>query len=146
MDGSIIASAIDCPGGWHDGLVFDRLFKFLRLLGNGLWILGDVGFARIPGRVERVRKEGEYLPHDKNASDWQLDLERFCGQIRVRAEWGLKDFKRSWLILSKPLPSDDHNLRKLIWTTSMRLHNFRQRSMRVGQIGNVFTNDQILEE
>ncbi len=79
-------------------------------------------------------------------ANWQLDLERFCGIIRIRAKWGIKDFKRSWLQLSKPLPSDDHLFWQLLWTSSMRLHNHHQRVMRVGQIGNVFIADQMIDE
>jgi hypothetical protein len=55
-------------------------------LPNGLWILGDSAFARIPRKVERCKKKGEYLSQDNEKAEFQLLLEEFCGKIRIRAE------------------------------------------------------------
>jgi hypothetical protein len=95
LDGVIICNIIDCPGGWHDGLIFDRCYDFLMSLLNGLWILRDSAFARIPGKVERCKKKGEYLPQNNEKAEFQLLLEEFCGNIRMKAEWKLKDLKKS---------------------------------------------------
>jgi hypothetical protein len=86
LDGVIICNIIDCLGGWHDGLIFDRCYDFLISLLNGLWILRDSAFARILGKVERCKKKREYLPQNNEKAKFQLLLEEFCGNIRMKAE------------------------------------------------------------
>lgn len=142
LDGTIIYCVIDCPGSWHDGLLFDQALPWVSQLPQGVWILGDSGFPRIPGKLERARKANELLSPDQDRRRFQLGLEKFCSQIRIGAEWGIKDLKRSWGIFQCPFPSDDGKKRLLVWKLVMRLHNFRQREMRVGQIGSVFLPDE----
>ena len=117
------------------------MFPYIQSLPSGIWILGDTAFPCLPGRVERVRKINEGLPANPQRAQFQLLLEQFCGKIRLGAEWGIKDLKGSWLIFKSPLPSDCMYKRKLIWVTVLHLHNFRQRVMKIGQIGNVFELD-----
>jgi hypothetical protein len=105
--------------------------------------LGDTAFPRIRGKVCCVRKQGEHLPADLNDAKWQLELESFCETVRLSSEWGIKDLKRSWLLFSEHrLPSDDVEMRRMIWYDILYLHNIRQRMMRVGQIGSVFQLQQ----
>ena len=113
LDGSIVWCVIDCPGSWHDGLLLDRAHGFVTSLPPGCWILGDTAFPRIPERLERVRKAGENLPSDRRRAEWQLSFEDYCSGIRIASEWGIKDLKRSWLILSRPLPSDNARRRRM---------------------------------
>lgn len=113
MDGTIAWYAIDCPGSWHDGRIFERAYDFLYSLPQGCWVLGDSAFPKIPEKLERVRKAGEYLPHGGRGT-FQLLLEQFCSKVRISAEWGIKDLKKSWRILSLPLPSDNSSKRRTI--------------------------------
>ena len=115
LDGTIVWAAIDCPGSWADGRIFHDSAAFRSSLPQGLWILGDSAFPMIPGKVERSRKEGELLSNDLNRRDFQLRLEAFSKRIRVASEWGIKDLKHTWTIMSKKMPSDDPEMRKLNW-------------------------------
>ena len=142
LDGTISFHIIDCPGGWHDGRIFDRAYDFVYSLPEGVWILGDSAFPRIPGKLERCRKRSEHLPSNRLQAERQLQLETFVSSIRMRSEWGIKDIKKSWRIFDRPLPSDDEVKRKKIWTVCLRLHNLRQREMQIGQIGTVFEKDK----
>ncbi len=76
FDGTIVWSAIDCPGSWSDAYILDRAKEFIFNLPFGLWVLGDSAFPRIPGRVERVRKKGEHLPSSFAAASFQESLEK----------------------------------------------------------------------
>lgn len=124
-----------------DGAIFDRSFDFIDALPPGYWILGDSAFAIRPGRVERRRKKNELLPSDPVRERFQLDLEAFSGKVRLSGEWGIKDIKRSWLVMYCALPSDDSSFRICVWQSVMFLHNLRTRIMRVGQIGSVWALD-----
>jgi len=138
LDGTIVWATIECLGSWADGLLFDRSSEFVRNLPEGCWILGDTAFAV----WERVRKKNEHLPDDPDWAHWQLRLERFCRKSRISSEWGIKDLKNTWRIWkTRPLPSDDHDMRKWIWKSTMRLNNLRKRKMFVGQMSTVFVND-----
>jgi hypothetical protein len=68
MDSTIAWYAIDCPGSWHDRRIFNRAYDFLQSLSK------DSAFPRIPRKLKRVRKAGEYLPHGIQ-KDFQLLLE-----------------------------------------------------------------------
>lgn len=93
--------------------------------------------------MHRCRKKGENLPSDPEKAKWQLDLEQFCGKVRISSEWGIKDLKNSWrLFKSQPLPSDDPVKRKAIWKLVMHLNNFRARRMKIGQMATVFLKDK----
>jgi hypothetical protein len=43
--------------------------------------------------------------------------------------------------MSKKMPSDNDEIRKLNWMNTLKLNNFRRRIMFVGQIGSVFVDD-----
>jgi hypothetical protein len=55
-------------------------------LPKGFWVLGDSAFPRIPGKMERVRKKGEYLPQNSAKATWQLELERFSSTVKLSSE------------------------------------------------------------
>lgn len=103
--------------------------------------MGDSAFAIRPGRVERKRKKNEVLPADARRARFQSDLEKFCSKVRLSSEWGIKDLKRSWLVLYCSLPSDDDDFRQTVWETVIRLHNVRQKWMRIGQMCKVWIED-----
>ena len=134
---------IDCPGSWHDGYLFDRSSDFIGGLPPGCWILGDTAFPRIPGKLERCRKQGENLPHDENRASFQLALEAWCRKSRLSSEWGIKDIRNVWQVLKKELVSDDTFMRVGVWEAGLKLNNFRKRTMGVGQMGTVFQNDSV---
>jgi hypothetical protein len=142
LDGTIVWYAIDCPGKWHDGLIFDRSAQFLIALPAGLWILGDSAFPRVEGRVARARKRNENLPEDPAYAQWQLNLEAFCGKVRMSSEWGIKGLKNVWRRFKMPLPSDDDTMRRETWKLILHLHNYRGRKMGVGQMRTVFEQDK----
>jgi hypothetical protein len=106
FDGLIIWHCVLCPGGWHDGLLFDQASNFLAHLPAGCWILGDSAFPRIEGKVYRCRKDNELLPSDPEKAQKQLAVEALSGKLRLSSEWGIKDLKRVWRIFDNPLPSD----------------------------------------
>ena len=108
----------------------------------GLWILGDSAFAVREGKVHRIRKRGELLPSDPVRARWQLDLEMYCSKMRIASEWGVKDLKNTWRIfLNMRLASDDGEKRKKLWLCILFLHNFRIRTMNIGQMHTVFIRD-----
>jgi hypothetical protein len=144
IDGTIVWSCIDCPGRWHDGLIFDRSASFLQALPAGLWVLGDSAFPRIAGKVARSRKRNEHLPEDIASAQWQLQLEAHCGKMRISSEWGIKGMKNVWRRLKVPFPSDDGLMRRATWKLSMQLHNYRGRSMGMGQMLSVFLQDNFI--
>jgi hypothetical protein len=146
LDGSIVWYSIDCPGKWHDGQIFDRAASFLAGLPTGLWILGDSAFPRIQGRVCRSRKKNEHLPEDPDYARWQLALEAFCGKMRISSEWGIKELKNVWRRFRLPLPSDDKVFRIATWKLMMQLHNYRGRTMHIGQMRTVFLNDKFFTD
>jgi hypothetical protein len=146
LDGCVVWYCIDCPGRWHDGLIFDNSASYLQDLPEGLWILGDSAFPRIPGKVERSRKKNECLPTDDARMKWQLDLESWCGKTRISSEWGVKDVKNVWRRFKVPLPSDDHSMRRLTWKVTLHMNNFRNRRMQLGQMRTVFYNDVVMED
>jgi DDE superfamily endonuclease len=146
LDGLVCWSAIDCPGRWHDGQIFDRSAEFVKSLPEGCWLLGDSAFPRIKGRVARGRKKNELLSDVKADAVWQLELEAFCSKMRMSSEWGIKDLKNTWRRFKYPLPSDDHTFRRGFWKLNMRLHNYRARKMSTGQMLTVFVQDQFYSE
>jgi len=81
FDGLIIWHCVLCPGGWHDGLLFDRASNFLAHLPAGCWILGDSAFPRIEGKVYRCRKDNELLPSDPEKAQKQLAVEALSGKL-----------------------------------------------------------------
>lgn len=125
-----------------DGLIFDRSADFVNSLPEGCWVLGDSAFTVRPGRVERRRKKNELLPDDPARAAFILNLEKFGSKTRISSEWGVKDIKRSWLVLFCRLPSDDDDFRVMVWEIVIRLHNSRQRMMRVGQMCSVWIVDK----
>jgi hypothetical protein len=111
-------------------------------------VLGDSAFPRIPGKLERVRKKGEHHFPSFSSISFQESLEKFCGKFRLSSEWGIGELKKTWKVLSHVmrLPSDDKDMRVIMWECAMRLHNLRVRVMQRGEIRNVFILDEEEEE
>jgi len=124
-----------------DGAIFDRSIEFVEALPPGYWILGDSAFSIRPGQLVQKRKKNELLPTDENRACFQIELERFCGKICLASEWGVKDLKRSWLVLFSELPSDDDVFCLSTWRSVIFLHNLQTCMMRVGQMGSVWHMD-----
>lgn len=114
MDGTLVWYAINVPGSWADGFIFDRSSDLVDSLPAGTWILGDSAFPIIPGKVERHRKRNELLSNNPERARFQMALDAHCQKARISSEWGVKDLKRSWLVLYTRLPSDDPNFRMLV--------------------------------
>ena len=142
FDGTISWYLINAPGSWHDAYMFDRCqIEFVSRLPQGIWMLGDTAFPIIPGKVERARKAGESLPANHQRREFQLNLEQFSSRMRLSAEWGVKDLKRTWAFFQKKLTTDDVKFNLMMWESSIRLFNVRARCMNVGQIHSVFVRD-----
>jgi hypothetical protein len=100
----------------------------------------DSAFPIIPGRVERSAKRGELEVEDLDRRDFQLQLEEFSSRVRIASEWGIEDLKHVWHIMSKKLPSDDTETRRMTWLNSLKLYNLRRRVMSISQIASVFND------
>ena len=59
-------------------------------------------------------------------------------RARMSAEWGVCSLKNVWRIFNRKFPSDDDHLNQMIGLATMKLHNYRVRLMRVGQMSTIF--------
>jgi hypothetical protein len=104
---------IDYLESWHDKCIFHTTHFFVNSLPKRLWILGDNVFPLIPGRVERLKKKKKGIFNNLQCEDFQQQLKSFSRHIRISSEWGVKDLKHSWFIISKKMPSNNKKTKKL---------------------------------
>lgn len=144
-DGTIIWSACNFPGSWHDSTVAQPLYPLL--LDNSatpspFFIVGDTAFkmqGEISNKLQTPLKKDD-LSADSQIRAIQMDSHRAVTSVRQAAEWGMRSIQGAFARLSLRLTSDSKS-RRIILEIIFRLFNARTRLMKINQTAVVYSSD-----
>jgi hypothetical protein len=139
-DGCISWYATNAPGSFHDCKIcaYGGLWGRLRdKVPDGFTIVADSAFPRTdsnvvcPGKIIRVRKEGEPLP----PTTLGVRQERQAASVRQGAEWGMRAVQGLWHRLhSNTLEDHMKAHRRIILEVCFKMFNYRTRVVGLNQI------------
>ena len=68
---TLLGTVLNAPGSWHDSRVARRLYRKLREVPDGYFLIADTAFPRTPasagGKIKAPLKSGDDFPVDPAA-------------------------------------------------------------------------------